>query len=62
MPDVSRLPGRLPILNSLRELLLSLWRRRAATVPVPSRRAQLYALMAHLTDEDGALVELEDLG
>lgn len=28
----------------------------------PSRRAQLYTLLADLTDEDGALSELEDLG
>lgn len=37
-------------------------RMDAATAPIPSRRAQLYALMAHLADEDGALTELEDLG
>ena len=37
-------------------------RDAAAASPVPSRRAQLYELMAHLTDEDGALTELEDLG
>lgn len=34
----------------------------ATTAPVPSRRAQFYELMANLTDEDGALAELEDLG
>lgn len=28
----------------------------------PSKRAQLYALLADLTDEDGALIELDDLG
>lgn len=28
----------------------------------PSKRAQLYALLADLTDEDGALTELDDLG
>lgn len=28
----------------------------------PSKRAQLYALLADLTDEDGALSELDDLG
>jgi hypothetical protein len=37
-------------------------RAGAATSPIPSQRAQLYSLMAHLTDEDGALTELEDLG
>jgi hypothetical protein len=36
-------------------------RANAATTPIPSRRAQLYELMAHLTDEDGALTELEYL-
>jgi hypothetical protein len=28
----------------------------------PSKRGQLYALVADLTDEDGALTELDDLG
>ena len=36
---------------------------RAQTMPTkPSRRAQMYELLADLTDEDGALTELEDLG
>ena len=34
----------------------------AASEPKPSRRAQLYELMAELTDEDGALTDLEDFG
>jgi hypothetical protein len=33
-----------------------------ASEPQPSRRAQLYELLAEITDEDGALTELEDLG
>lgn len=41
--------------------------RRDAIAPhvedtAPSQRALLYALLADLTDEDGALTELEDLG
>lgn len=36
---------------------------RAQAPPTqPSRRAQLYELLADLTDEDGAWTELEDLG
>jgi hypothetical protein len=35
---------------------------QAASEPKPSRRAQLYELMAELTDEDGALTDLEDFG
>jgi hypothetical protein len=36
---------------------------RANTIPTQqSRRAQLYEVLADLTDEDGALTELEDLG
>lgn len=37
-------------------------RGMAASEPRPSRRAQLYDLLAEMTDEDGALSELEDLG
>lgn len=42
-------------------------RRRAAIAPYvkkepQSKRAQLFELLAGLTDEDGAFVELEDLG
>jgi hypothetical protein len=37
-------------------------RINAVSAPAPSRRAQIYDLMAYLTDEDGALTELEDLG
>lgn len=33
----------------------------ASSTPLPSYRAQLYALLADLTDEDGALNELDDL-
>ncbi len=33
----------------------------AVAAPAPGRRASLYALLADLTDEDGALSELEDL-
>jgi hypothetical protein len=36
--------------------------RANVTPSQPSRRAQLYELLADLTDEDGALTELEDLG
>lgn len=36
--------------------------RANATPTQQSRQAQLYELMADLTDEDGALSELEDLG
>lgn len=36
--------------------------RANATPTQQSRSAQLYELMADLTDEDGALTELEDLG
>lgn len=36
--------------------------RAQATPTKPSRRARMYELLADLTDEDGALSELEDLG
>lgn len=36
--------------------------RANATPPAQSPRAQLYETIADLTDEDGALSELEDLG
>lgn len=36
--------------------------RANAAPPQQSRQAQLYEIMADLTDEDGALSELEDLG
>jgi hypothetical protein len=34
----------------------------AKDAPAPSKRAQLFALLAELTDDDGAYTELEDLG
>lgn len=34
----------------------------AASGPKPSRRAQMYEMLAELTDEDGALSDLEDFG
>ena len=32
------------------------------TPPAQSKRAQLFEMLAELTDEDGAITELEDLG
>ena len=37
-------------------------RSLAAEADPPSRRGRLYSLLAYLTDEDGALAEMEDLG
>ena len=34
----------------------------AASEPRPTRRAEMYALLADLTDEDGAMIEMEDFG
>jgi len=34
----------------------------AASEPKPTRRGEMYALLAELTDEDGATTEMEDFG
>lgn len=47
--------------RALIDARLAYCQSEAAASPAPSARAQLFALVADLTDEDGALCELEDL-